>query len=120
MAGLIPSSQSLLSKAESEAHRDTWFTRIPPSLPGSKFYCCFLCRKDHSEILFHASTPTPGGTRIALTLDIKGRVMGLLKPSAGSVQALVLLFPEAAVPGAHGLCGAFVPGPELATSRYGI
>lgn len=30
--------------------------------------------------------------------------MGLLKPSAGSVQALVLLFPEAAVPGAHGLC----------------
>ncbi|KAF3817905.1 hypothetical protein GH733_013754 [Mirounga leonina] len=73
--------------------------------------------EDLSKILSHASTPSPGGTRIALTLDIAGRVMGLLKPSASSIHALVLLFPEAALPGAHGPHGAFVPCPELATSR---
>ena len=44
---------------------------------------------DHSENLFHASARSPGGPRLAWTLDIKGRAMGLLKPAVSGRLRLV-------------------------------
>lgn len=52
------------------------------TLPGSELCCCFLRRKRPQGGAL-PSPASPGGTRSALTLDVKGR-LGLLKPPVAS------------------------------------